>query len=340
MSQYFDRSQSGARRIGSLGASDPSAIGPFRLLGVLGSGGMGNVYLGQSPTGKRVAIKVIRRDLAEDPRFRQRFAREVAIARSVSALYTAPVVEADTDAEEPWFATAYIEGPSLGALVKEHGPMPPQAVLTLAAGLAEALVGMHRAGLVHRDLKPSNVLLTESGPHVIDFGIALPAGATRLTSNVMLGTPGYIAPERIEGDEDSPSGDIFSLGATLVFAATGHNVTGGANIAAQLVQMTRGRYDLTGLPASLRPLVVRCLARTPSQRPTAVEIVRTLVAGGVVPPGRGWFGAAWPVETSIATMASLRRPMTRRRVLSITGSVVVIGGAGGAGAWAYLRGRA
>ncbi|HEX6871378.1 MAG TPA: protein kinase, partial [Micromonosporaceae bacterium] len=158
-SHYLDDPAPGARPLRPLGPSDPQLIGPYRLLGVLGTGGMGRVYLGHSQTGKRVAIKVIRGELAEDPAFRQRFAREVAIARTVSALYTAPVVDFDPDADPPWFATTYIEGPSLASLVRNHGPLAPQTVFTLAAGLAEALAGLHQAGFAHRDLKPANVLL-------------------------------------------------------------------------------------------------------------------------------------------------------------------------------------
>src|SRR6266540_4032433 len=161
-----------------LGAADPGVVGSYRLLGVLGDGGMARVYLGRSSAGRKLAIKVIRADLAEDPWFRRRFAREVAAVRAVSPLYTAAVVDADTDAEAPWLATTFIDGPALDELVDEHGPLAPGAVLTLAAGLAEALASIHRSGLVHRDLKPSNVIIDDAGPHIIDFGVALVSEAT------------------------------------------------------------------------------------------------------------------------------------------------------------------
>jgi serine/threonine protein kinase len=297
VSQYFARTPEPARQISPLRRSDPKSVGDYGLLGVLGRGGMGTVYLGQSRDGKRVAIKVIRADLAEDPTFRRRFAREVAIAAGVNAFYTAALVEADPDGARPWFATAYIEGPSLAALVKNHGPLAPQTVFTLAAGVAEALAGMHGVGLVHRDLKPANVLLTDGGPYVIDFGIALPANATRLTTGLALGTPMFMAPERVDGGHESSAGDIFSLGATLVYASTGHGIVRNDMVAAQLIQLVRGRFDLTGVPGALLPLVNRCLARNPRDRPTAPEIVRALVGSGVIAPGPGWFGAAWPTDS-------------------------------------------
>ncbi len=192
---------------------------------------MGHVYLGQSHAGKRVAIKVIRSEFADDPEFRRRFTREIRVARGISALFTAPVVDADPDTDPPWFATSFIDGPSLATLVREQGPLALQAVLTLATGLAEALAAMHRGGLVHRDLKPANILLTDVGPHIFDFGIALPPDSTRLTAGDILGTPGYLAPERIEGDDGTPASDVFSHGACLVFASTGHGVVKGDNLA-------------------------------------------------------------------------------------------------------------
>ncbi|HKD98141.1 MAG TPA: serine/threonine-protein kinase, partial [Micromonosporaceae bacterium] len=172
-----------------LGTNDPVVIGPYRLLGVLGSGGMGRVYLGTSNTGRRVAIKIIRPDLAEDPIFRARFAREVAAARLVSPLFTAAVVDADTLAAEPWLATTYIDGIGLDRQVLSHGPLRGPAVLDLAAGVAEALTSIHGAGLVHRDLKPSNILLNATGPHIIDFGLALSPEHVRMTTSLVFGTP-------------------------------------------------------------------------------------------------------------------------------------------------------
>lgn len=203
---------------------DPRRIGPFEVLGRLGAGGMGLVYLARSASGRRVAIKTVRTELAEDQLFRVRFTREVEAARAVSGFYTAAVVDADPRAAVPWLATAYVPAPSLEEIVNECGPLPAQAVRWLAAGVAEALQSIHGAGLVHRDLKPSNVLVVEDGPRVIDFGIASGVSNTRLTmTNVAVGTPAYMSPEQAK-DSRSVTGasDVFSLGSMLVFAATGH----------------------------------------------------------------------------------------------------------------------
>jgi serine/threonine protein kinase len=213
-----------------LGSGDPVVVGSFRILGVLGGGGMGRVYMGESRSGRRVAIKVIRSELAEDSTFRRRFAREIAAIRTVSPLFTAAVVEADADADAPWVATTYIEGPTLSELVTRSGKLASGAVLTLAAGLADALASIHRAGLVHRDIKPSNVIINDLGPHVIDFGIALTVDASNLTTSLLLGTPSYIAPEIIQGADPSPASDVFSLGSTLAFAATGRHLVSDGSV--------------------------------------------------------------------------------------------------------------
>ena len=191
-----------------LRAGDPRSAGRFRLLGRLGAGGMGQVFLGRSAGGRLVAVKVIRPELAGDPGFRARFAREVAAAQKVSGLFTALVVDADADGPMPWLATAYVAGPSLAEAVEAHGPLPEASVLTLAAGLAEGLEAIHAAGVVHRDLKPSNVLLADDGPRVIDFGISRAAEASALTqSGTVMGSPGYMSPEQAEGREVGPPGD-------------------------------------------------------------------------------------------------------------------------------------
>src|ERR1700761_6779086 len=193
---------------------DPREVGPYRLSGRLGAGGMGQVYLARSPGGRLVAVKVIRPELAAEPGFRARFAREVASARTVSGVYTAPVVDADADGPQPWLATAYVPGPSLAAAVAEHGPLPSGAVLSLGAGLAEGIAAVHAAGLVHRDLKPSNVLLADDGPRIIDFGISRALDAVSLTqTGMVLGSPGFLSPEQAEGRDTGTAGDIFSLGA-------------------------------------------------------------------------------------------------------------------------------
>src|SRR4029077_20815660 len=203
---------------------DPERIGPYVVLRRLGSGSMGQVYLGRSAAGRLVAVKTIRVELAEEAGFRTRFAQEVAAARKVSGVFTAAVVEADPEADLPWLATAYVPAPSLARLVLACGPLPVATVRWLAAGVAEALQSIHGAGLVHRDLKPSNVLVVEDGPRVIDFGIASGVSNTRLTmTNVAVGPPAYMSPEQAR-DSRSVTGasDVFSLGSTLVFAATGH----------------------------------------------------------------------------------------------------------------------
>ena len=234
---------------------DPRRIGPFEVLGRLGAGGMGLVYLARSASGRRVAIKTVRTELAEDQLFRVRFTREVEAARAVSGFYTAAVVDADPRAAVPWLATAYVPAPSLEEIVNECGPMPAQAVRWLAAGIAEALQSIHGAGLVHRDLKPSNVLVVEDGPRVIDFGIASGVSNTRLTmTNVAVGTPAYMSPEQAR-DSRSVTGasDVFSLGSTLVFAATGHAPFHGANPVETVFMLLREGPDLEGLPDELRP---------------------------------------------------------------------------------------
>lgn len=315
-----------------LGAADPTVVGSYRLLGVLGGGGMGRVYLGQSPTGRRLAIKIIRAELADNTEFRRRFVREVAAVRAVSPLFTAAVVDADTDAEEPWLATTYIDGPSLEELVVERGPLPPGAVLTLAAGLAEALASIHRVGLVHRDLKPSNVIVDDEGPHIIDFGVVLAPDATQVTMGVVVGTPSYMAPERLQGGEASPAGDVFSLGATLVYAATGRTLVNQGTVYEQIIQIVTGRFDMSMVPTQLRPLITRCLSDQPKDRPTAEELTRFLVGSGVPAPAPGWYRATGTPPV-IALDPPWSSPLSRRRALTF-------GGVLGMGAMAGVTGVA
>ncbi|HLJ98289.1 MAG TPA: serine/threonine-protein kinase, partial [Streptosporangiaceae bacterium] len=208
----------------SLRAWDPERIGSFGILGRLGAGAMGQVYLGRSASGRLVAVKTIRIELAEEPGFRARFAQEVAAARRVSGLFTASVVDADPEADLPWLATAYVPAPTLSRLVQASGPLPVAAVRWLAAGCAEAIESIHRAGLVHRDLKPSNVLVAPDGPRVIDFGVARAAERVELlAAQGAVGTPAYMAPEQARDTrEATTASDIYALGATLVYAATGH----------------------------------------------------------------------------------------------------------------------
>lgn len=323
-----------------LGAADPSAVASYRLIGVLGGGGMGRVYLGESRTGRRVAIKVVRDELAEDPVFRRRFAREVAAAKVVSPLYTAAVVDADPNAEAPWLATTYIEGPTLTELVLTEGPLAPVAVLTLAAGLSEALASIHRVGLVHRDLKPSNVIINNAGPHIIDFGIALTTETTgRLTTSKVVGTPSYIAPEIIHGSEPSPAGDVFSLGATLVFAASGKHLVAEGPVFAQILQITTGRFDLEAVPKEIRPLIVRCISPEPKDRPTADELAHIIVAAGVRSPAPGWYSSREPAPEIVTGDPITGMSVSRRRLLAYGGLAVAVAAGSAVGVAVGVFGR-
>ena len=250
---------------------DPERIGPYVVLGRLGSGSMGQVYLGRSAAGRLVAVKTIRVELAEEAGFRTRFAQEVAAARKVSGVFTAAVVEADPEADLPWLATAYVPAPSLARLVLACGPLPVATVRWLAAGCAEALASIHGAGLVHRDLKPSNVLVAPDGPRVIDFGVARAAERMgRTTARGAVGTPAYMAPEQARDTrEASVASDVYSLGATLLFAATGHPPYSGASVMDVLARLATEEPDLSGLPGELSEVITACLHRVPRQRPTS-----------------------------------------------------------------------
>ena len=265
---------------------DPREIGPYRLLGQLGSGGMGQVFLGMSAGGRPIAVKVIRTELATDPDFRARFRREVAAAQKVSGLFTALVVDADLDCPMPWLATAYVAGPSLTEAVRGHGPLPVRSVLALTAGLAEGLAAIHAAGVVHRDLKPSNVLLAEDGPRVIDFGISEAAEASVVAgANVLIGSPGYMSPEQVLGADIGPASDIFSLGSVLTFAATGTGPFGAGSHAALMYRLVNNRAELDSVPGELRSLVASCLAKHPGDRPTARQLLAEV---GALQPAPGW----------------------------------------------------
>ncbi|MBG0853319.1 protein kinase [Streptomyces spinoverrucosus] len=277
----------------ALGGDEPTAVGPYRLLGRLGSGGMGRVYLGRSAGGRTVAVKIVHPHLALDEEFRARFRREVEAARRVGGAWTAPVLDADPEAPVPWVATAYAAGPSLTSAVADGGPLPAHSVRALGAGLAEALTAVHELGLVHRDVKPSNVLLTLDGPLLIDFGIARATdGTASLTSTgVSVGSPGYMAPEQILGKGVTGAADVFSLGAVLAYAATGEPPFSGDSSAALLYKVVHEEPELDGLGGELRELVVACLGKEPSGRPApgdiagrlAPEGAARLVAGGWLP---------------------------------------------------------
>jgi serine/threonine protein kinase len=261
-----------------LGAGDVTVVGPYRLEALLGEGGMGRVFLGRTRAGRAVAVKVVHRHHASDHSFRKRFEREVATARKVHGLYTAPVVDADVEADEPWLATAYIPGPSLQYAVAEWGPLPVDAALRLVAGVAEALQSIHAAGVTHRDLKPSNVILAAEGPTVIDFGIARAADATTITNtDVRLGTPAYMAPEQIRAQSLTPAADVFALGGLAAFAATGRPAFGGGEgVAYRILEQNP---DLSGCPEPIRGIATACLAKDREQRPTPAEVVELCPVG-------------------------------------------------------------
>ncbi|NJP47716.1 serine/threonine-protein kinase [Actinacidiphila epipremni] len=257
-----------------LEADDPASVGAYRLAARLGAGGMGKVYLSYTPAGRPVAVKVIRPEFAEDAEFRRRFKQEVQAAQRVQGLYTAPVIDSDADGPRPWLATAFVPGPTLSSAVVAHGPLPVQTVLLLVAGIAEALEAVHGAGLVHRDLKPSNVLLASDGPRVIDFGIARAADATALTgSGVTIGTPAFMSPEQAAGREITPATDVFALGQVAAYAALGAPAYGDGPSHAVLYRIVHEEPDLATLPEDLRPLVRRCLAKVPAERPSLAEVV-------------------------------------------------------------------
>ncbi|MET9773447.1 serine/threonine-protein kinase [Streptomyces sp. NPDC006367] len=276
-----------------LGGGDPRHIGAYRLLGRLGAGGMGQVYLARSDRGRTVAVKLVREELAAQEEFRQRFRQEVESARRVGGYWTAPVLDADTEAAVPWVATGYVAGPSLQQVVgHDHGPLPERSVRTLAAGLAHALQDIHAAGIIHRDLKPSNVLVTIDGPRVIDFGIAraletvTDGGLTR--TGALVGSPGFMAPEQVRGDRVTPACDVFCLGSVLAYAATGNLPfgTAGSGVHALMFRIAQEEPDLEGVPEGIADLVRDCLKKTPSARPSLAEVLERTGAQDTVAHGR------------------------------------------------------
>src|SRR6202167_4677406 len=302
---------------------DPGRVGSYRLIGRLGEGGMGRVYLGLSPGGRQVAVKVIHPSHASDKQLRERCAREIEAARRVGGFHTASVVDADPSADPPWMVTAYIQGRSLQDTVREGGPLPADQICALGAGLAEGLAAIHACGLVHRDLKPSNVLLAEDGPRIIDFGIARAAGASAMTTaGVVVGTYSYMSPEQVEGHVAGPESDVFALGCTLAYAATAHSPFGDESIAMVVHRIASEPPNLDGVPEThgLRQLISACLAKSPGERPSLRAIMTRLsededdaaapapepasgdwwIAGppdrqpGASQPGASQPGASWP----------------------------------------------
>jgi len=333
-----------------LRSSDPSRIAGFRLLRRLGAGGMGVVYLGRTDSGALAAVKVIRGEGAGDEDFRARFAREVELARRVDSPWVVPVLDADAETREPWLATAFVPGPSIAEAVAAHGPLPSQAVRVLGGLLAGALDAVHTAGLVHRDVKPGNVLLALDGPHLIDFGIARAADDTALTaSGLVVGTPGFLAPEQAEGQPATSASDVFALGCVLAYASTGTPPFGTGTPDALMYRTVHDEPELAGVEGELRPLVERCLAKDPAERPTADDI-RGLLADDAPDASGGWLPD--PVARMVAARAAeslafpdveptvlddpavpVRHP-GRRRLLLAGGALLLAGGGTGAAVWA------
>ena len=284
---------------------DPTAVGRYRLVGRLGEGGMGRVFLGVSPGGRQVAVKLIHSSHATDRQFRERFTREIEAARKVGGFHTASVVDADPAADPPWMVTAYIHGSSLQEAVRERGPFSLDGVCALGAGLAEGLAAIHACGLVHRDLKPSNVILAEDGPRIIDFGIARATGASRMTTaGMVVGTYSYMSPEQVRGEMAGPASDVFSLGCTLAFAATAQSPFGDDSIITVVYRITSEPPDLSHVPTErgLRQLIGECLAKNPGDRPSLNDILTRLTQAGpavgfVTGPVPGYVSSPQPPYT-------------------------------------------
>ncbi|MFJ9696574.1 protein kinase [Kitasatospora sp. NPDC101183] len=288
---------------------DPREVGGYRLFARLGAGGMGRVYLSYTPGGRPVALKVVRPEFAEDGEFRRRFAQEVSSAQRIHGLYTAQVIDSGgLDSDAPWLVTAYVPGPSLQQVVREHGALPVRTVLLLMGGIAEALQAIHSVEVVHRDLKPANVLVAGDGPRVIDFGIARAADATALTgTGYRIGSPSFMAPEQAQGRAVTPATDVFALGALAAYVAGGTAPFGDGPDTAVLYRVVHEEADLTGVPEDLRELVQRCLAKSPEDRPTPAEIIGVArnhpEVGGQLRFGEDWLPRQ--VNTEITRRSNL-----------------------------------
>ncbi len=306
-----------------LGRFDPTRLGPYTVLRRLGAGGMGVVYLARSTPGRLVAIKVIRSDVASNPAFRARFRREAATARRIARFCTAEVLDADPDAEQPYLVTEYVDGPTLAAVVASDGPLPSANLERLAVGVAAALTAIHRAGVVHQDLKPANVLMSQFGPRVIDFGIARSVdAATRVRQDLRgLGTPAFMAPEQVRGGVISAAADIFAWGGAVAFAGTGRCAFGEGSTESVLYRVTREEPRLEGLDPALRPLVVRALSKEAADRPSATELLWSMIGSppaeqqaAVTEVMHGWAPLRTEPTTRPPTRTSGRVDATGRRI--------------------------
>ncbi|MFF4059054.1 serine/threonine-protein kinase [Streptomyces sp. NPDC001668] len=311
----------------------PEYAGHYRLESCLGSGGMGVVHVARSTSGMKLAVKVVHTEFAKDPEFRGRFRQEVAAARKVSGAFTASVVDADPDAERPWMATLFIPGPTLSDEVKRNGPLAPAELRRLMAGLAEALRDIHRVGVVHRDLKPSNVLLAEDGPKVIDFGISRPKDSElRTETGKLIGTPPFMAPEQFRRPREvGPAADIFALGSVMVHAATGRGPFDSDSPYVVAYQVVHDEPDLTGVPANLAPLIVRCLAKEPEDRPTPDELMRELRSVAASYDTQAFIPAQRTGDALVPEQEAeepARRPerRLRRRLMLAAGALVLVAG--------------
>ncbi|MQY19230.1 serine/threonine-protein kinase [Nocardia macrotermitis] len=323
-----------------LGTNDPCSAGRHRLLAVIGQGAMGRVLLGRAPDGRLVAVKMVHRQLARSPEFRARFRMEVQASQRVTGAYTAAVMDADPDAPEPWLASMYVPGPSLREAVEELGPLPLGGLRLLTAGLAAALLEIHRAGMIHRDLKPANVLLGADGPRVIDFGIARALETqTQLTSTgSLIGSPAFMSPEQAEGHDLTTASDVFSVGGMLVLAATGRHPFPGESTPQTLYNVVHTRADTSGVPPELRPVVDACLDKNPAHRPTAAQLLDVagrITAQPVWPVGvRQRIADSWGEAQQWAALPDTvldsppRRRVSRRLLAGLAGVLAVVAAAG------------
>ena len=296
----------------ALRTGDPRSVGGYRLLGRLGAGGMGEVFLGASPGGRKVAVKLIHPVHARDTQFRERFAREIEAAQRVGGFHTALVVDADAHADPPWMVTAYIEGPSLQEAVGQDGPLPPGRVRALGAGLAEGLAAIHVRGLVHRDLKPGNVIMAADGPRIIDFGIArsVDASTAITTTGAVVGTLAYMSPEQIRGEVAGSASDVFSLGSVLGFAATGRPPFGSDSAVSIMFRVVNQSPDLAGVAdAELRELIAGCLAKSARDRPPVRVILAALGGEVPVPAAASAPAGAVPLTAGNSLSTQTRPPM-------------------------------